>query len=93
MIVSKNTIFLQVFKVFCICFQKPYFLVLAFPFLGFEFLCFFLFFLLLWLDKSGCYVLVSVFVVLGFLVFLWYVFFFCLFLVCFVFFMEGLGVR
>ena len=41
----KNTIFLQVFKVFCICFQNPYFLVLAFPFLGFEFLCFFFVFL------------------------------------------------
>ena len=81
MIVSKNTIFLQVFKVFCICFQKPYFLVLAFPFLGFEFLCFFvLFFLLLWLDKSGCYVLVSVFVVLGFLVFFCGM---CSFFVCF----------
>ena len=34
--------------IFCICFQNPYFLVLAFPFVGFEFLCFFvLFFLLL----------------------------------------------
>ena len=29
------------FTVFCICFQNPYFLVLAFPFAGFEFLCLF----------------------------------------------------
>ena len=56
---------------------------------------FVLFFLLLWLDKSACYVLVSVFVVLGFLVFfvVCVLFLFVFGLFCFFFFMEGLGVR
>ena len=40
--------------------------MLAFPFVGFVFPCFF-YFLLLFFDKSSCYVLVFVFVVLGFL--------------------------
>ena len=39
---QKNTIFLQVFKVFSICFQKPLFLMLAFPFVGFVFFILFL---------------------------------------------------
>ena len=59
--------------------------MLAFPFVGFDFLCFLLLF-----DKSSCYVLVSVFVVLGFLgLVMWYVLFFWF---LFVFF-EGLRVR
>ena len=40
--VSKKALFSCGFlRFFCICFQSPYFLVLAFPFVGFEFLCFF----------------------------------------------------
>ena len=75
--------FLQVFKVFCICFQKPLFLMLAFPFVGLFFVV--LFCLLLLLDKSSCYVLVFVFVVLGFLrLVLCYV-------LCFFWFVFGLG--
>ena len=62
--------------------------MLAFPFVGFEFLCFFFLPLLLLFHKSSCYVLVSVFCCFGFpgfacvlcVVFFWFVFgFFCLF--------------
>ena len=49
-------------------------------------------FLLLLLDKSGCYVLVSVLLFWVSLVFYVVCVFFCLFLVCFVF-MEGLRVK
>ena len=58
--------FLQVFKVFGSCFQSPLFLMLAFPFVGFVFVCFLLYFFLLF-DKSSCCVLVFVSVVLGFI--------------------------
>ena len=63
---EKKHSFLQVFEVCCSCFQNPLFLMLAFPFFGFVFVCFLLYFLLLF-DKSSCYVLVFVSVVLGFL--------------------------
>ena len=60
--VSKKHYFSAGFLVFfCICIQNPYFLVLAFLFVGFEFLCFFLFLLLLLFQKSSCYVVVSAF--------------------------------
>ena len=40
--VSKKALFFCRFlRFFGICLQNPYFLVLAFPFVGFEFLCFF----------------------------------------------------
>ena len=79
---KKNTIFCKFLRFFCTCFQNPLFLILAFPFVGFVFPCFLFYFLLL-LDKSSCYVLVFVFVVLGFLgLVVCYVFcFFGLFLV------------
>ena len=64
---EKKHYFLQVFKVFCSCFQSPLFLMLAFPFVDFVFVCFLIYFFLLLFDKSSCYVLVFVFVVLGFL--------------------------
>ena len=67
---EENTIFLQAFKVFCISFQNPLFLMLAFPFVGFVCLCFLFYLLLLLFDKSSCYVLVFVFVVLGLMVWL-----------------------
>ena len=49
------------------CFQNPLFLMLAFPSVGFIFVCFLFYFFLLLFDKSSCYVLVFVSVVLGFL--------------------------
>ena len=62
--VSKKTLFFcRFFGFICICIQNPYFLVLAFLFVGFEFLCFF--FLLLF-QKSSCYVVVSAFCCIGF---------------------------
>ena len=59
--------------------------MLAFPFVGFVFLCFLFNFLLLLFDKSSCYVLVFVCVVLGFLglVMCYVLCFFGLFLVWF----------
>ena len=90
----KNTIFLQVFKFFCTCFQNPLFLMLAFPFVGFVFPCFLFYFVLLLFDKSSCYVLVFVFVVLGFLgLVMCYVLCFFWFVFGLVFFLEGLRVR
>ena len=94
--VSKNTIFLQVFKVFCICFQNPYFLVLAFPFVGFEFLCFFCFvFLVVVIGQIRLLCSGFCFCCFGFpWFFMWYVFFFlCFWFVLFFFFMEGLRVK
>ena len=81
---KKTLFFCRFLRFFAFAFKSLIFLCWPFLFLVLNFCVFlFCFLLLLWLDKSGCYVLVSVFVVLGFLVFLWYVFFFCLFLVCF----------
>ena len=86
--VSKKALFFCRFlRFFCICFQNPYFLVLTFPSVGFEFLLF---------HKSSCYVLVSVFCCFGFLgllvcyvlCFFWFVFGFFCFL-----FLGGLRVR
>ena len=65
--------------------------MLAFPFVGFVFVCFLLYFFLLLSDKSSCCVLVFVSVVLGFIGFVMcYLLFF---LVCFCFYLEGLRVR
>ena len=58
--------------------------MLAFPFVGFVFVCFLLYFFLLLFDKSSCYVLVFVSVVLGFLGFVMCYLLDC-FLVCFCF--------
>ena len=79
--VSKKHYFSAGFLSFFICIQNPYFLVLAFLFVGFEFLCFFLFLLLFLFQKSSCYVVVSVFLLN------WVsLVFFCLSVVCVVFF-------
>ena len=94
--VSKNALFFcRFFKVFCICFQNPYFLVLAFPFVAFEFLCFFCSCCCCWINQVAMF---------WFLFLLYWVSWVCLcvmcrvsfglFLVSFVLFLlEGLGVR
>ena len=48
---SKKHYFSAGFLGFFICIQNPYFLVLAFLFVGFEFQCFFLFLLLLFVSE------------------------------------------
>ena len=69
--VSKNTIFLQVFEFFALAFKTLCFLCWTFILLVL------IFCVLLLFDKSSCYVLISVFVVLGFLgFFVWCVLFF-----------------
>ena len=56
--------------------------MLAFPFVGFAFLCFLFSFFLLLFDKSSCYVMVFVFVVLGFP---WFAYVVCVVFFLFVF--------
>ena len=50
----ENTIFVQVFKVSCTCFQNPLFLMLAFPFVGFVVLCFIFLLVFVWQIKLLC---------------------------------------
>ena len=89
---EKNTIFLQVFEVFCSCFENPLFLVLASAFGGFVFFVFLFF---------SCCCLTNQVAMFWFLFLLFWVSllwlcgmccFFGLFLVCFVF-LEGLRVK
>ena len=84
----------SVLRFLALAFKTPLFLMLASPFVGFVFVCFLFYFCLLLFDKSSCYVLVFVSVVLGFLGFV-----ICYLLDCFLvgfwfcFFLEGLRVR
>ena len=65
-----NTVFPASFEGFCSCFVSPFFLILAFCFVGFSCFGFLIYFFLLLFHTSSFYVLVTVSVVLGFLGFI-----------------------
>ena len=84
--VSKKLIFCRFLRFFFAFAQNPYFLVLAFPFVGFEFLCFFFFPCCCCFTNQVAMFWFLFFVVLGFLgllvcyvlCYFWFVFgFFC----------------
>ena len=77
---------------FCICFQKPLFLMLAFPFVGFLFLCFLFACCCCWTNHVAMFWFLFL---LFWVSFVWFCFMCCVFLVCFWFglFGEGLRVR